>query len=141
MAIGGSSLGNRGPGGWAVVVRYRGRERALSGGEREGTSNQMALTALLAGLRALKEPCAVALITDSSYVAGIVEARTAVRRNRRLVQRVRAQLRTHRVTVERVAVHRGDSLTVRAERAARQAAEQMRRARPCAPLRQRRLFA
>ena len=57
----GSCSGNPGPGGWGAILRFRGLEKELSGGERETTNNRMELTAAIRGLEALKEPCRVAL--------------------------------------------------------------------------------
>jgi ribonuclease HI len=68
----GACSGNPGPGGWGVVLRYGDKERELSGGERETTNNRMELTAVIRGLAALKEPCAVTLYTDSQYVANAI---------------------------------------------------------------------
>lgn len=65
----GACSGNPGPGGWGVVLRYGSREKELSGGELNTTNNRMELTAAIKGLSALKEPCAVKLVTDSKYVA------------------------------------------------------------------------
>jgi len=65
----GACSGNPGPGGWGTILRYKGREKELSGGEARTTNNRMELTALLEGLRAVKEPCRVTATTDSSYVA------------------------------------------------------------------------
>lgn len=64
----GSALGNPGPGGYGTILRYNGKERVLSGGERHTTNNRMELLGVIAGLRALKEPCQVEVISDSSYV-------------------------------------------------------------------------
>lgn len=70
----GACRGNPGPGGWGVLLRYGDRERELYGGERETTNNRMELRAAIEGLKALKEPCRVALTTDSVYVKnGITE--------------------------------------------------------------------
>ena len=65
----GACAGNPGPGGWGTILRFKGHERELSGGEAKTTNNRMELSALLEGLRALKEPCAVHVTTDSQYVA------------------------------------------------------------------------
>jgi len=59
---------NPGPGGWAAVLIYKGREKALSGYEPETTNNRMELTAVLEALKALKEPCDVDIYTDSAYI-------------------------------------------------------------------------
>ncbi len=64
----GACRGNPGPGGWGVLLRYRGTERELYGGEPETTNNRMELRAAIEGLKALREPCAVVLTTDSAYV-------------------------------------------------------------------------
>ena len=64
----GACSGNPGPGGWACVLLYKETEKELSGGEAETTNNRMEMTAVIEGLRALKEPCAVELYTDSKYV-------------------------------------------------------------------------
>lgn len=65
----GACSGNPGPGGWGAVLRYGDREKELSGGEAQTTNNRMELTACIEALKALKEPCAVTLTTDSQYVA------------------------------------------------------------------------
>jgi ribonuclease HI len=64
----GSSLGNPGPGGYGVILRYKNNERIISGGERQTTNNRMELKGVIEGLKALKEPCEVEVISDSSYV-------------------------------------------------------------------------
>ena len=65
----GACSGNPGPGGWGAVLRYNGREKELSGGERDTTNNRMELTAVIKALEQLKEPCKVILTTDSKYVS------------------------------------------------------------------------
>lgn len=70
----GSALGNPGPGGYGVILRYGSIERELSGGEVHTTNNQMELKAVIEGLKALKESCEVTIVSDSSYVVkGITE--------------------------------------------------------------------
>ena len=64
----GACKGNPGPGGWGVVLRWRGHEKELSGGEAHTTNNRMELTAAIEGLAALKRPSVVRLHTDSIYV-------------------------------------------------------------------------
>ena len=64
----GACKGNPGPGGWGVVLRMGQHERELSGHEAHTTNNRMELTAVIHALDALKEPCHVALHTDSRYV-------------------------------------------------------------------------
>ncbi len=64
----GACSGNPGPGGWGVILRYRGTEKELSGGAPETTNNRMELTAVIEALKALKRECDVVLHTDSRYV-------------------------------------------------------------------------
>jgi ribonuclease HI len=64
----GACSGNPGPGGWGVVLRYRGKERELAGGEAPTTNNRMELMAAIQGLEALKRPVPVDVYTDSRYV-------------------------------------------------------------------------
>ncbi len=70
----GACRGNPGPGGWGVLLKSRGHEKELYGGESETTNNRMELTAAIQGLAALKRPSKVTLTTDSQYVRkGITE--------------------------------------------------------------------
>jgi ribonuclease HI len=64
----GACSGNPGPGGWGVVLRYRGTEKELYGGEPDTTNNRMELTAAIEALGALKRPSCVRLHTDSTYL-------------------------------------------------------------------------
>lgn len=56
---------NPGKGGWAVILRYGGNRKEISGSVAHTTNNRMELTAIIQGLRALKEPCRVLIRTDS----------------------------------------------------------------------------
>lgn len=71
----GACSGNPGPGGWGTVLRFGAHEKELSGGEAHTTNNRMELSAVIAGLAALKEPCDVTLTTDSKYVVDSVTKR------------------------------------------------------------------
>ena len=64
----GACSGNPGPGGWGALLRYRDREKELSGFEAHTTNNRMELTAVVEALKALKEPCRVIVYTDSRYL-------------------------------------------------------------------------
>lgn len=69
----GACSGNPGPGGWAALLRYRGKERWLNGAEAQTTNNRMELTAALRALESLKKSCTVDLTTDSQYLKQGVE--------------------------------------------------------------------
>ena len=116
----GACSGNPGPGGWAAILSCMGREKELSGGERETTNNRMELRAVIEALSALKEPCEVELWTDSQYIARAINEgwlagwkRRGWRRkegelkNPELWQRLDALLGEHRVTVNWLRGHDG----------------------------------
>ena len=64
----GACRGNPGPGGWGALLRTKGVEKELYGGEADTTNNRMELTAAIRALEALKRPSRVKLYTDSLYV-------------------------------------------------------------------------
>ena len=64
----GACSGNPGPGGWAAIIRYGEHVKEIYGCEPHTTNNRMELTAAIEGLRILKEPCQVQVVTDSEYV-------------------------------------------------------------------------
>ncbi len=70
----GACRGNPGPGGWGVVMRYKGKEKTLYGGEADTTNNRMEMMAAIKALESLTRPSTVRLTTDSKYVIqGITE--------------------------------------------------------------------
>lgn len=64
----GSALINPGPGGYGVVLRLNQHRKELSGGFRLTTNNRMEVYACIAGLRSLKQPSDVMIVSDSKYV-------------------------------------------------------------------------
>lgn len=64
----GACSGNPGPGGWGAILRFRGTEKELKGGEAQTTNNRMEMMAVLVAFNTLTRPCAVDLYTDSQYV-------------------------------------------------------------------------
>ena len=70
----GACSGNPGPGGWGVLLRWRGHEKELYGGVGKTTNNRMELMAAIRGIETLKPGSRVVLVTDSAYVRdGITE--------------------------------------------------------------------
>jgi ribonuclease HI len=59
---------NPGPGDWASVLIYQGRQRVLSGSAPSTTNKRMELMAAIEGLNALKRRCVVELFTDFEYL-------------------------------------------------------------------------
>jgi ribonuclease HI len=74
MYTDGASRGNPGPGGYGVVLIWKGITKELSGGYRLTTNNRMELMAVIAGLEALKkENLSVVVYSDSQYVVKAVQ--------------------------------------------------------------------
>lgn len=70
----GACKGNPGIGGWGALLRNKGKELELCGGEAHTTNNRMELMAAIVALETLTRPCKVRLHTDSKYVLqGITE--------------------------------------------------------------------
>lgn len=64
----GACQGNPGPGGWGVILRYKGVEKELSGYVPATTNNRMELQAAIEGLKVLKRAVHADLYTDSQYL-------------------------------------------------------------------------
>lgn len=139
----GACSGNPGPGGWAALLRWRGHEKELSGGEPSTTNNRMELMAAISALEALKRPMRVRLVTDSEYLRqGITRWLPAWKargwrtgdkqpvKNLDLWQRLEAAAGRHRVEWAWTRGHAGDPDNERVDRLARRALEA---ARPAAP--------
>ena len=128
----GACSGNPGPGGWGAILRYKGREREISGGEPETTNNRMEMMAAIVALEALKRPSRVRLHTDSTYLKdGITKWihawkergwKTAGKKpvkNQDLWQRLEAALARHEVEWVWVRGHMGHAENERADALAR----------------------
>ena len=129
----GACSGNPGPGGWGAILEWNGREKELSGGERETTNNRMELSGVIFALSALKEPCAVDLYTDSKYVCDAVEKgwlagwqkRNWIKSDKKPVlnvdlwKQLLPLLRTHKVTFHWLRGHAGHRENERCDELAR----------------------
>ncbi|MFD0738667.1 ribonuclease HI [Lysobacter koreensis] len=136
----GACLGNPGPGGWGALLRCKGRERELSGGDPDTTNNRMELMGAIMALETLSEPCVITLHTDSQYVRqGITEwMKNWVRRgwktaggdpvkNRDLWERLHAAAQRHSIEWKWVKGHSGDPDNERVDVLARNAALRLKR--------------
>jgi len=64
----GACSGNPGPGGWAALLMWKGKEKELTGGAVDTTNNRMEMKAVIEGLKALKKPCHVKIHSDSALI-------------------------------------------------------------------------
>lgn len=132
----GSCLGNPGPGGYGVVMRYKQTEKELSQGFLLTTNNRMELLAAIEGLAKLTEPCKVTLTTDSQYVRqGITQWihnwkkrgwKTADKKpvkNADLWKRLDAEAKRHQIDWKWVKGHAGHPENERCDELARNAAQ------------------
>lgn len=129
----GACSGNPGPGGWGAILRWRGQEKELYGGDLATTNNRMELTAAIEALNALKVRSVVHIVTDSSYVMdGVTKwlpnwkrrnwqtANKTPVKNQDLWQALDQATQNHDVTWEWVKGHAGHPENERADELARQ---------------------
>lgn len=134
----GACSGNPGPGGWGAILRYKGREKEIFGGEQETTNNRMEMMAVIMALGALKRRTRVNLYTDSKYVMqGVTEWlegwkekgwKTASRKpvkNQDLWEKIDALLQSHDVRFHWVKGHAGHPENERADSLARAGIEEL----------------
>jgi ribonuclease HI len=136
----GSCLGNPGPGGYGVVLKYNQHLKELAGGFKLTTNNRMELMAAIVGLESLKEDCTVVLTTDSQYVRlGITQWlknwkrnnwRTSQKepvKNKDLWQRLDAASSRHQIDWQWVKGHAGHIQNERCDILAKNEAEKLKR--------------
>jgi len=136
----GACSGNPGPGGWGVVMRWKGKDKELSGFEPDTTNNRMELMAAIRGLEALKRGVGLVRIhTDSTYVKdGITKWifgwkrngwKTAAKKpvkNQDLWQRLDESLASHDIEWHWIKGHSGHPENERCDEMARLAIQQYR---------------
>jgi ribonuclease HI len=124
----GACRGNPGPGGWGVLLNYKGKIKELYGAERHSTNNRMELMAAIQALESLTRPCLVQLNCDSIYVLkGITDwmpnwkkrgwktaAKTPVK-NEDLWRRLDTAIMKHKIEWKWVKGHSGDTGNDRAD--------------------------
>ena len=122
----GACSGNPGPGGWAAILIYNGKEKEISGGNKNTTNNIMEITAVIEGLKALKYPCEVELYSDSAYVVntftqgwifnwmqkGWKTASGDSVKNKELWQELYSLTKIHKVTFNKVKGHADNIITI-----------------------------
>lgn len=130
----GACQGNPGPGGWGVILRYKGAERELSGFAPETTNNRMELKAAIEGIKALKRSVKANLYTDSQYLRdGITKwlfqwkknnwrlSNKLIVKNKDLWEELDSLVQSHEISWHWVRGHSGHPENERADTLARQA--------------------
>lgn len=135
----GACKNNPGPGGWAAIILKNGTKEVLNGAEQNTTNNRMELSAAINGLRHIKEPSQIQVITDSEYLRkGITEWihnwirngwKTAGRsevKNADLWKELHTLSTIHNIKWSWVKGHSGDELNEEADALANKAIEALR---------------
>jgi ribonuclease HI len=130
----GSSLGNPGPGGYGGILEFNGKRKEYSGAEEHTTNNRMELRGVIEGLKLLKEPCSVEVISDSSYVVKAINEWLSgwIRKNFKKVKNVDLweayieAARPHNVHGTWVRGHNGHPENERCDELARDEAERIK---------------
>ena len=138
----GACTGNPGPGGWGYILRdpETGKEKEGSGGDPQTTNNRMELLSVIEGLRALRKPATVRLVSDSQYVVkglqewlkgwkarGWRKADKSPVLNRELWEELDRLAAVHDVRPEWIRGHQGHHFNERCDRLAVAAISQVRR--------------
>ena len=135
----GACSGNPGPGGYGAVLLHNSHRKELSGADPATTNNRMEMLAAIIALEALKEPCDVALYSDSKYLVDAIQQGWAARwkqnnwkRNKKdpalnvdLWERLLALLDKHQVSFHWVKGHAGNPENERCDVLARAAIEEL----------------
>ncbi len=70
----GACSGNPGPGGYGIVMMYKGHRKEMAQGYKLTTNNRMELLAVIIALESLKyDGCEVMVYSDSQYVVNAIE--------------------------------------------------------------------
>ncbi len=134
----GSSLGNPGFGGYGTILRYGKSEKIISGSEANTTNNRMELKAVIEGLKALKAPCKVSIVSDSTYVVKAINEwlENWVKKNFKNVKNVdlwKEYLelsKPHKIEAAWVRGHDGHEENERCDKIARYEAEKLKTLEP-----------
>jgi len=122
----GSSLGNgkEKPRAAAIaVLGYRGYWRAFGEFLGEATNQQAEIAAAWIGLRTLREPCKVKVLTDSRYVVETMAGRFRKKANLDWWKKLDREASKHQITWEWTKGHAGHEIQEIADKMARKAAE------------------
>lgn len=136
----GACSGNPGPGGWGAILIWNGKQKELSGGEQHSTNNRMEMRAVIEALKAVKEPCAVRIHSDSALIInaftqgwipswqarGWRKADKKPVENRDLWEEMLLAMKPHKVEWIKVKGHSDDELNNRADEIAVEASKKFR---------------
>ena len=116
----GAAMPNPGKAGWAAILLYGTHVRELSGPIAHATNNQAELTAALEGIRAVKKPCRITVISDSQWLVKCGSREWSRNANTELWTLLDGLVAHggHEVTFQWVRGHNGDQWNERADKLA-----------------------
>ena len=135
MYTDGACSGNPGPGGWGTILMYKDTKKEISGFNPNSTNNIMEMTAVIEGLKLLKEPCNIEIYSDSAYVINAFNnnwiegwikknwqnSKKEPVKNKELWLELIALLKQHQVTFIKVKGHSDNDYNNRCDEMARKA--------------------
>ena len=74
LATDGACSGNPGPGGWGAILACNGSEKELSGFSKMTTNNRMEFEAVKEGIKGLKKPSNIEVLSDSKLVCDAINS-------------------------------------------------------------------
>jgi len=114
----GAARGNPGPGGYGVLLEYKGHRKELSEGFQLTTNNRMELMAVIVGLESIKDSnYEIIVFSDSKYVVEAVNKKWVFdwekkgykkKKNPDLWKRFLTTYRKHKVTFNWIKGHSGN---------------------------------
>ncbi|ACK73998.1 ribonuclease H (plasmid) [Gloeothece citriformis PCC 7424] len=128
----GSSLGNPGSGGWAYVIcDHEGQRTANSGAVTDTTNNRMELTAVIEGIKTVKETYKdisdIHVVSDSQYVLKSINGEWKNKKNTDLWDEFNKISQNLNLTTEWVKGHNGHELNELCDRLANSAAKELQK--------------
>lgn len=125
--------------GGILIFPKTGARKEYKEGFRNTTNNKMEILAVLTGLRMLKEPCSVAVHSDSAYVVNAIEkgwlegwkkkgwtrGKAGELKNKELWQEMDRLLQIHDVHFVKVKGHANDELNNRADALVNEAMDEL----------------
>jgi len=130
------------PGGWASILVAIDdedkpiKETILSGGKEMTTNNQMELMAVIEGLKSLKKPANVTVVSDSKYVINTVTKNFKINANKQLWQEYFQVAKPHTVEWEFVKGHAGHTYNERCDKLAVKERTKLAKTSPSQPKQQ-----
>lgn len=141
----GACSGNPGIGGWAAILNYGENQKIISGGKENTTNNEMEITAILEGLKALKYKCDVEVYSDSAYCVNTINKKWLDKwinnfwilsngeqvKNKELWEQIYELLKKHNVEVIKVKGHSNVELNNKCDKIAKSEIIKIKKEKEC----------